>query len=829
MAKNQKQIVNEYCQELKHKPVYVCTPQVHTTYTYGTNTSQINGFHCTLTIGDQSFSTTHYKKSKKEAELEAAKLAYEKLGIASLKDSKYSSVPLSDGGLPDPSWISIEKVEDVYQYLTDEILSQEFKAFLHCRAQEDKKDFPKFTVTEVENNGFTGYTASVTYVGVEYQSLGVMVSRKQAEQSAAEVCLRKIGDFPQVEKDKYTIQVYKGGKIHNPVSHVAYNKTVASLLQVCAGIFNFHYPTYRFKEILDGESKKYKSLLLFEGKMFESESPAETMEAAKQQAAELALNFLGIKEFQKIFDVMDTIYIKRNRGYLQVRVLSPNNNCPSRCLNWVFLHFNPADLMSGERLTHKKDTLQCIEIKKNATESAEKVIAEVLNEIPAIGGVHIADLDDLYVGQISNERKSDILVGNNQCSIPVYCENGEIMCTSKDSTVKLLPGQKICGLKSSYEVLYPSLRVYLKAESCEDLVSTSEVGPVVASCGVAVLMHDDNIEPQGVHILLSRRSLNKTFLLKARFLSIYLRKLISSSESQVKFDIQDFISDIKDWCLEAVELVSEMTAESIQKLMSLYIQYDENWGEIVEKEDNEILNELKTAAERELLRRTEIGLEKEVNDEEWQIPSSPFKHKFTGIGVTMENELQCTYRSIIQVTGVKVKLADLENSPFVDIPLENEDVIHSGDVCRYHLWRSVRREPVNNQNELLAQIGEEWNIESEGAEKRRRRQNNENPQQTLKRKIVDDGNIDVKKASIESKVEIPVAMEEDAKDNIRRPTVNVQDDPKHNIAVYTECKWFPLSEALNICPILLELSKDPLFKGQVTLLEEEAIGVKAEK
>lgn len=235
-GKNAKQLVNEYCQREKlPNPAYVCTPD---------REKSPNGYFCVLTVSGQTFRTINVIKSKKNAELEAAKLACEKLKIQAQstepKESKKSAAkninptgqPKTNGvtttddkttvkktekpTVKEPGWITIEKVEDIYKHLSDEVLAQEFKSFLHCKAQEEKKDYPVFTVNEVKEGECQGFTCVVKYDGKDYKSLGLMNSKKQAEQSASEVCLRALGNFPAVSKDKYTIQVWTGGKLAVP-------------------------------------------------------------------------------------------------------------------------------------------------------------------------------------------------------------------------------------------------------------------------------------------------------------------------------------------------------------------------------------------------------------------------------------------------------------------------------------------------------------------------------------------------------------------------------------------------------------------------------------
>lgn len=183
-SKNFKQLINEHCQREKvEKAEYVCTPDQE---------KNPNGFFCTLTVGGQSYCTPNWQKTKKSAELEAAKIACDKLNLqktnTELKAEKLGSTyPSKINGIKtepveaknnsardkDPEWITIEKVEDIYKYLTDEVLAQEFKAFLHCKAQEEKKGYPVFNTKDAHPKGFT---STVTYDGKEYQSLGKYIS-----------------------------------------------------------------------------------------------------------------------------------------------------------------------------------------------------------------------------------------------------------------------------------------------------------------------------------------------------------------------------------------------------------------------------------------------------------------------------------------------------------------------------------------------------------------------------------------------------------------------------------------------------------------------------
>ena len=103
VVKNYKQLVNEHVQRSKltpnDKPSYVCTPD---------REIQPNGFFCTLTVGGQTYCTPNWQKTKKGAELEAAKIACEKLNLqkinAEIKAEKAEALKregvVSEGGKP---------------------------------------------------------------------------------------------------------------------------------------------------------------------------------------------------------------------------------------------------------------------------------------------------------------------------------------------------------------------------------------------------------------------------------------------------------------------------------------------------------------------------------------------------------------------------------------------------------------------------------------------------------------------------------------------------------------------------------------------------------
>ena len=76
--------------------------------------------------------------------------------------------------------------------------------------------------------------------------VGPMSNKKQAEISAAEVCLRSLGYLPSVSLDKYVIQPYRGGRIiHSNLKP----KSVSALLNDLQQVFCLSKVIFRAKKV----------------------------------------------------------------------------------------------------------------------------------------------------------------------------------------------------------------------------------------------------------------------------------------------------------------------------------------------------------------------------------------------------------------------------------------------------------------------------------------------------------------------------------------------------------------------------------------------------
>merc|ERR1719318_421479 len=387
-------------------------------------------------------------------------------------------------------------------------------------------------------------------------------------------------------------------------------------------------------------------------------------------------------------------------------------------------------------------------------------------------------------------------------------------------------------------MMYPSLQVYLKAESCDDLMYPNPPLPVVTSVGMAMLMYDHEATAQDLHILLSRPADHKTFVTKSKYLASYLNKQFSTTGVALpsKFNVAECVSNIKTWTHKEVQLMSEMTMESMHELMSLYVRYDERWNEIFVKEHSDVLKELKAEAVAELERRTEEGEEEYVNNTPWVLPSGPFNHRLLATGAFVENNIQCAFRSVLQTTGLKVKFSDIEESPIIDVPLKDNPNNHRGDVCRYYVWKGLRKvsgtddEPYYKPAEVTKTLGEGWNVDADYENKKKRKQGKDKFRQ--KRKMQDNQvseNVEAKKENGDA----PQAMEEDKKpvadERPERPERQIPETPKSTKSVLEECRWFPLEEAKKLSPALAAMAKNPKFKNQVKALQLEANAFMKEK
>ena len=83
-----------------------------------------------------------------------------------------------------------------------------------------------------------------------------------------------------------------------------------------------------------------------------------------------------------------------------------------------------------------------------------------------------------------------------------------------------------------------------------------------------------------VYILLKRKLKEHNFISCAYTLKWYLEKILESDPSSCSLDVPSLTKDINSWSSREIELLSEMTLESMQELFSTLFKYDERCNEI---------------------------------------------------------------------------------------------------------------------------------------------------------------------------------------------------------------------------------------------------------
>ena len=83
-----------------------------------------------------------------------------------------------------------------------------------------------------------------------------------------------------------------------------------------------------------------------------------------------------------------------------------------------------------------------------------------------------------------------------------------------------------------------------------------------------------------VYILLKRELKEHNFINCAYTLKWYLEKILESDPSSCSLDLSSLTKNISSWTFREIELLSEMTLESMQELFSTLFKYDERCNEI---------------------------------------------------------------------------------------------------------------------------------------------------------------------------------------------------------------------------------------------------------
>ena len=254
---------------------------------------------------------------------------------------------------------------------------------------------------------------------------------------------------------------------------------------------------------------------------------AATLNEAKEEAAVEALKIFGVHNAAEAAVLNECVRVRRRKVYLPMTsVASPFLFCPSKHGAWVFSQFPVVDdeEMTGKQITRSDDTKNLLLIDTPEELTEEEVFERLLNVEPAVEGVSLEQID-VTVAEVNPSNKCNFVVGNDNFSISLFAEDGKIMSTKKGSLVDLSAGSVIRGLKCSYQLMYPSLNVYLKAESCSEVLKPGKTSNVLTSCGAVVLMYDHEANVRDLNVLLTRQCDSKRFIAKANHLKTYLNSI----------------------------------------------------------------------------------------------------------------------------------------------------------------------------------------------------------------------------------------------------------------------------------------------------------------
>lgn len=197
----------------------------------------------------------------------------------------------------DKSKITVSSIEEIWRYMHGDVLAAAFKSLLHLYCQLEQCFLPKYSSYEVKDtaNEMVLHNSSVVYKGQTFNSAGPMQNKKQGELSAAEVCLRSLGFLPKVESvDDYTIQPYRGGKVLHSFQK---NKNKGNhLMNEILAANRLPHVLSRAKEVRDDDGNvSYLGYIWMDDKIFISEQPSLTTTEAKQKASSLVMRYFNVE------------------------------------------------------------------------------------------------------------------------------------------------------------------------------------------------------------------------------------------------------------------------------------------------------------------------------------------------------------------------------------------------------------------------------------------------------------------------------------------------------------------------------------------------------
>ncbi|XP_066922391.1 uncharacterized protein [Clytia hemisphaerica] len=612
--------------------------------------------------------------------------------------------------------IKVSTIGEVWKYMHGDVLANAFKTILTMVAQEEKTEaLPRWSHTQIEErvNNHNLYAGECTFKNQTFKSIAPMMSKKQAELSATEDCLRKLGYFQELPTSEYTIQPYKGGRVM--YSNQKQIGPLAVLNNINIMFCFANSGSIRTKKIKDSSGEfKYQAFYTLDDQLFVSQPTHSGYYEAKSQVFRMVLKRYNITLDSQLKS--QYVFAGLNRDFFQAKYWQrncPNSRTPSQNKGWLHRSYiDPAFAYDGQQVDIKalKDAMGAIFVLGAKTEvnSHEYFIKQP----PALQCQPLQEIQDLmvcHVGSNSDFLPNAALLGNKDFSVPLYVQDEKLFCKKRGCEVKLLPGHNISGLESEY-IVSPTNDVYLKAISCNDLFFPNHIQPVVRSCCVILIMHDP-LAGDLPYVLFMRSAANTGFASKTQYLSDYLTQLIKGN-SQAALDITSLTENIGLWTDPELECLSVMSMDSMFELFSNFGRYDSRWNEVFMQPPTEDLQSLMERCKKELKSRKSSKKKtpkKKEPELPWELPRYKFKSRLHTQGPFIEDTVLCAQRGFRNMTGIHLKQGDFTNMPFVDVPVEQQ--FTRGAFDRYYVWaRSFNYAEKDNyfDTTCIALNSEEW-------------------------------------------------------------------------------------------------------------------------
>jgi len=830
-GKNCKQHVMEWCQQQK-----LPKPEFYTQQNQDVKDSF--SFSCTAVVGGKPYATQEPMNTRKLAEQEASRLACIANGVLEAHGLQVPQVPpgmkkssdkvtaeniqvnakqLNEMALKaqEANMIVVSSLEEVFLKCPDDVMIEAFKSLLANRAQGLQIDSPQFANSAASSPDGTinGFVCKLTFGGLSYECNGIQQSKRMAELSASEVCLRGLGYLPPAD---YLIKPWEGrndedgfhARLVPKEMKEPGSKVYGQLLYQLCTIQRFQHPWFKTKvttEESDGTQQMYTGICTFEGKAFQSRYPSYSSKDAQQNSAKEALAYLGIADPEAVYRLKHLAKVRSHPRHQLVKpfhIRALLTRCPSNSASYTHQHYIDRRWVD-EWVYNTWPELPKEHENYNAEETRKKAFTELVDTPAQFGGKLLSEMDDIIVGEILQEKKGSVVtIGNKDFSVGLLLEDGKIFCSKQDQLVDVEPGCQLIGLETTKKFSFWSQQMYLKAIKCEDVLMNPDPSlQVITKCGLLIMMADHNTSPQ-IQLLLRRPKNTLAFL---DFMFCYENYLRRQCKGKVpnQMDVGQVLEEVGDWFFHEVHMISEMTVESHLQIPSerfLGTQRDQ-WEPLFQKELPDDMKQIQKICTEELNRRRENGLGPESDVRPWSLPKTNFKHRLTSVGVINEDYIGSIHRAGREEYGVKLYLGELQDCPTVDLPIEDNKHPHKGDFARYLIYTGVKPVPEERRNEENGEVksGEAETPRKDGKPLKRRREMDENKRTKMPR--------------TEDEAEQKTGDDTDGLIT-RKPR-------SRKYLVFDECRWFEPQEAISCCPVLARISETKEFQDELQRLTEK--------